>query len=179
MAARQFPCVEIARQSSIKRAVVLVEFPYLFQSIIFNPSQDTSYSASNPQQYLPLKTAEAKMQLTSSLVSLLLAAATTGVQALPGSSVEQRQDAPRIYAKFWSDTACGADGGDWVEDTVWLQEPVGQCLDNNVWTIFGSTEIVTNLATHDRMAKPQVTRIKVPTDPLTHCFSPSPCILSR
>ncbi|KAI3394843.1 hypothetical protein diail_2180 [Diaporthe ilicicola] len=93
------------------------------------------------------------MQFTSSLVSLLLAAATTGVQALPGSPVEQRQDgAPRIYAKFWSDTACGADGGEWVEDTVWLQDPVGQCIDVNVWTIFGSTEMVTNSATHDLRA---------------------------
>ncbi|KAL1852887.1 hypothetical protein Daus18300_011969 [Diaporthe australafricana] len=92
------------------------------------------------------------MQFTSSLVSLILAAATIGVQALPGSSIEQRQETPRIYAKFWSDTACGADGGDWVEDTVWLQEPVDQCLDNNVWTIFGSTEIVDNFATHDLRA---------------------------
>ncbi|KAJ0116713.1 hypothetical protein N8I77_003012 [Diaporthe amygdali] len=93
------------------------------------------------------------MQFTSSLVSLLLAAVTTGVQAIPGSPVEQRQEAPRIYAKFWNDTACGADGGAWVEDTVWLQEPLdGSCIDVEVWTTFASTEIVFNSATHDLRA---------------------------
>lgn len=92
------------------------------------------------------------MQFTSSFVSLLLAAATTGVQALPSSPIEQRQEAPRLYVKFWSDTSCGADGGFWVEDTVWLQEPVGTCIDVEVWRDFGSTEIVTNTATHDRMS---------------------------
>lgn len=90
------------------------------------------------------------MQFTSSLVSLLLAAATTGVQALPSSPVEQRQETPRIYAKFWADSSCGADGGIWVDDTVWLQDPVGTCIDVSVWRDFGSVEIVTNLATHDR-----------------------------
>lgn len=88
------------------------------------------------------------MQFTSSLVSLLLAAATTGVQ---GSPVEQRQETPRIYAKFWADSSCGADGGIWVDDTVWLQDPVGTCIDVNVWRDFGSVEIVDNFATHDRM----------------------------
>lgn len=92
------------------------------------------------------------MQFTSSLVSLLLAAVTTGVQALPGSPVEQRQETPRIYAKFWADSSCGADGGIWVEDTVWIQDPVGTCIDVSVWRDFGSVEIVDNLATHDRMS---------------------------
>lgn len=92
------------------------------------------------------------MQLTSSLVSLLLAAATTGVQALPSAPVEQRQETPRIYAKFWADSSCGADGGIWVEDTVWFQDPVGTCIDVSVWRDFGSTEIVTNTATHNRMS---------------------------
>lgn len=88
------------------------------------------------------------MQFTSSVVSLLLAAATTDVQ---GSPVEQRQETPRIYAKYWADSSCGADGGIWVDDTVWLQDPVGTCIDVNVWRDFGSVEIVDNFATHDRM----------------------------
>jgi hypothetical protein len=91
------------------------------------------------------------MQFTTGLVSLLLAAATTGVQALPGSPVEQRQEAPRVFAKFWADTSCGADGGIWVEDTVWLQEaqPLGTCIDVNVWDpTFNSTEITFNNADH-------------------------------
>ncbi|KKY39835.1 hypothetical protein UCDDA912_g00150 [Diaporthe ampelina] len=122
------------------------------------------------------------MQFTSSFVSLLLAAATTGVQALPSSPIEQRQEAPRLYVKFWSDTSCGADGGFWVEDTVWLQEPVGTCIDVEVWRDFGSTEIVTNTATHDLHAYsldncngtgPNANYYDVPagstTDP--HCYS--------
>lgn len=89
------------------------------------------------------------MQFTSGLVSLLLAAATTSVQ---GSPVEQRQETPRIYAKYWADSSCGADGGIWVDDTVWLQDPVGTCIDVNVWSDFGSVEIVDNFATHARMS---------------------------
>lgn len=91
------------------------------------------------------------MQFTASLVSLLLAAVTTGVQALPGSPVEQRQETARIHVKYWSDSSCGASGGTWVEDDVWIQDPVGRCIDVNVWRDFGSTEIVTNLATHTGM----------------------------
>lgn len=90
------------------------------------------------------------MQFTTSLVSLLLAAVTTGVQASP---VEQRQEAPRIYAKFWADTACGADGGAWIEDTVWLQEaqPLGTCIDVNIWDpTFNSTGVEFNNAGHMR-----------------------------
>lgn len=89
------------------------------------------------------------MQFTSSLVSLLLAAVTTGVQALPGSPVDQRQETARIFVRYWSDSACGATPGSFlVEDDVWIQDPVGRCIDVNVWREFGSTEIVTNLATH-------------------------------
>lgn len=90
------------------------------------------------------------MQFTSSLVSVLLAAATTGVQALPGSPVEQRQETPRLFVKFWADSSCGADGGIWVDDTVWFQDPVGTCIDVSVWRDFDSVEIITNTATHDR-----------------------------
>lgn len=90
------------------------------------------------------------MQFTSSIVSLLLAAVTTGVQALPGSPIEQRQETPRLFVKFWADSSCGADGGIWVEDTVWFQDPVGTCIDVSVWRDFSSVEIITNTATHDR-----------------------------
>ncbi|KAG8158133.1 hypothetical protein KVR01_011894 [Diaporthe batatas] len=86
------------------------------------------------------------MQFTTGLVSLLLAAVTTGVRASP---VEQRQEAPRIYAKFWADTSCGADGGAWIEDTVWLQEaqPLGDCIDVSIWDpTFNSTSVEFNNA---------------------------------
>jgi hypothetical protein len=94
-----------------------------------------------------------KMQFTPSLVSLLLAAASTGVQALPGSSNEQRQEAPRIYAKFWADTSCGSSGGAWVEDTVWQQDaqPLGTCIDVSIWNpTINSTSIEFNNAKHTR-----------------------------
>lgn len=101
------------------------------------------------------------MQFTSSVLSLL-AAATAAVQAIPGPAVEQRQEAPRIYAKFYNDTACGAEGGVWVEDTVWLQEPYdGSCIGVDIWTTFASTLIVDNFATRDRMWKPQLVRIQI------------------
>lgn len=93
------------------------------------------------------------MQFTTGLVSFLLAAATTGVQALPSSPVEQRQEARRIFASFWADTACGDDGGRLVEDTVWLQDaqPLGTCIDVNVWDpTFNSTRVSFNNADHTR-----------------------------
>ncbi|POS75624.1 hypothetical protein DHEL01_v205983 [Diaporthe helianthi] len=86
------------------------------------------------------------MQFTTSLVSLILAAVTIGVQ---GSPIEQRQEARRIYAKFWADTTCGADGGAWIEDTVWLQDaqPLGTCIDVSIWDpTFNSTGVEFNNA---------------------------------
>ncbi|KAM0808908.1 hypothetical protein AB5N19_09251 [Seiridium cardinale] len=80
------------------------------------------------------------MQFTTSLLTLLAAAAAS-VQAAPS---EKRQETPRIYAKFFSDNGCL---GTWVEDTVWLQEPAGTCIDVNIPFAYNSTLIADNLAT--------------------------------
>ncbi|KAI1342901.1 hypothetical protein F5Y15DRAFT_412574 [Xylariaceae sp. FL0016] len=82
------------------------------------------------------------MHFTSSLAAAFLAAATA--HALPGASLEARQETPRIYAKFFSDSRCE---GDWVEDTVWLQEPAGTCIDVNIPFAYNSTLISQNYAT--------------------------------
>jgi hypothetical protein len=82
------------------------------------------------------------MQFTTSFLSLLAAAAS--VQALPN---EKRQDERRVYAKFYSDNACL---GTWVEDTVWVQEPAGVCIDVNIPFAYNSTLIADNLATRTR-----------------------------
>ncbi|ETS80997.1 hypothetical protein PFICI_05999 [Pestalotiopsis fici W106-1] len=79
------------------------------------------------------------MQFTRSLLSLLAAGAS--VRALPN---DKRQETPRIYAKFFDDNACQ---GTWVEDTVWLQEPAGTCIEVNIPFAFNSTLIADNLAT--------------------------------
>ncbi|KAG8157199.1 hypothetical protein KVR01_012907 [Diaporthe batatas] len=93
------------------------------------------------------------MQLTSTLASLLLAAVTTGVQALPGSPVEERQAVGTIHVRYWSDNGCGATPGSVVVgEDIWVQDPVGRCIDINVGRDFGSTQIVTNLATHTARA---------------------------
>ncbi|KAH8201003.1 hypothetical protein TruAng_004862 [Truncatella angustata] len=76
----------------------------------------------------------------SSIISLFAAAAAS-VQALPS---EKRQDAARIYARFYSGSGCD---GTWVEDTVWLQEPAGTCLDVNIPFGYNSTLFADNLAT--------------------------------
>ncbi|KAI0134046.1 hypothetical protein BJ170DRAFT_678961 [Xylariales sp. AK1849] len=83
------------------------------------------------------------MQFTTSIVSLLLAAAAS-VQAAPGTTLGARQETPRIYAKFFSDSGCD---GTWVEDTVWLQDPAGTCIDVNIPEAFNSTLIQDNYAT--------------------------------
>ncbi|ORY69103.1 uncharacterized protein BCR38DRAFT_406969 [Pseudomassariella vexata] len=84
------------------------------------------------------------MHFIISLIAPCLVAAAS-VQVLPSSPVEQRQDTPRIYAKFYNDTACL---DTWVEDTVWLENPPQTCIENTITATYGSTLIADNLATH-------------------------------
>ncbi|CAJ2505245.1 Uu.00g126390.m01.CDS01 [Anthostomella pinea] len=84
------------------------------------------------------------MQFATSLVSLVLAAAS--VRAAPGTSVKAaaRQETPRVYVKFFSDNACL---GTWVEDTVWVQNPTDTCLDVNIPEGYNSFLVVDNYDT--------------------------------
>ncbi|KAI1842248.1 hypothetical protein JX265_006875 [Neoarthrinium moseri] len=82
------------------------------------------------------------MQFATSLLSLF--ALASSVRAAPSQAVEERQNGARIYAKFFSDNACL---GTWVEDTVWLQEAAGGCIDVNIPFAYNSTLIADNLAT--------------------------------
>lgn len=79
------------------------------------------------------------MQFTTSLLSLLGLAAS--VTALPS---EKRQNGERIYAKYYSDNGCG---GIWRDDTVWVQNRDGTCIDVNNPFQYNSTLIADNLAT--------------------------------
>lgn len=85
------------------------------------------------------------MQFTTSIISLFLAAAS--VTALPRSSLTDRQNGERIYAKFFNDTGCAET---WVEDTVWLQDTTGDCIDVNIPFAYQSVQVADNLATRTR-----------------------------
>ena len=78
------------------------------------------------------------MQLTS-IIALLSAAAFTGVQAAPSSSIEERQ-AMIGYIRFYGGTGCQEP---WVEDTVFQQG--NTCSSQNVFSgAYGSFNIQTN-----------------------------------
>jgi hypothetical protein len=96
----------------------------------------------HPSSFVPLRLTSSTMQFTTGLVSFFALAGS--VHAAPSQAVEERQDAARIYAKFFSDNGCL---GTWVEDTVWLQDPAGTCIDVNIPFAYNSTLIADNLAT--------------------------------
>lgn len=82
------------------------------------------------------------MQFTS-LITLLTAAAFTGVQALPNpaleSSIEERQTPFIGYIRFYGGTGCQEP---WVEDTVFQQND--KCLSNTFTQPYGSFNIQQN-----------------------------------
>ncbi|RYP60661.1 hypothetical protein DL769_008021 [Monosporascus sp. CRB-8-3] len=67
------------------------------------------------------------MQFTTSLISLLPAASSA--QALPGSSVEARQEPRIVHAEYYDRTDCG---GTFLGEQVFVEDQVRTCIDINI-----------------------------------------------
>ncbi|RYP69436.1 hypothetical protein DL771_006088 [Monosporascus sp. 5C6A] len=82
------------------------------------------------------------MQFTTSLISLLLVASSA--QALPGSSVEARQQRRVVHAEFYSEGGCG---GRFLGEQDFIQDEAQTCIDVNIPEPIACTLITRNNAT--------------------------------
>ncbi|RYP51758.1 hypothetical protein DL768_002981 [Monosporascus sp. mg162] len=82
------------------------------------------------------------MQFTASLISLLLAASSA--QAIPGSSVEARQERRVVHAEFYDQGGCN---GRFLGEQYFVQDEVQTCIDVNIPETIACTLITSNNAT--------------------------------
>ncbi|RYP80091.1 hypothetical protein DL770_006374 [Monosporascus sp. CRB-9-2] len=82
------------------------------------------------------------MKFTTSLISLLLAASSA--QAIPGSSVEARQERRVVHAEFYQGD-CGSSR--FLGEQDFVQNEGGACIDVNIPETISCTLITSNNAT--------------------------------